>query len=117
MKLLTFARTFISLSPRTILERLENPIKIAESSAVEKTFLSILYSGIISTPPPTPELLPGANTWNEQKHGAIIEKARGLLLAGATVCAICDATVVLANAGQLDHRKFHQSFVMGKTNY
>ena len=48
-------------------------------------------------------LLPGANTWNEQKHGAIIEKVGELLLADATVCAICGATVALANAGLLDH--------------
>ena len=56
MKLLTFARTFTNSSPRTIFERLESPIKIAERSAVEKTFLSSLYSGIISKPPPTPEI-------------------------------------------------------------
>lgn len=49
-------------------------------------------------------LLPGANTWNDLKHGAIIEKAGEILLAGATVCAICGATVALANAGLLDHR-------------
>ncbi|MDL2248712.1 DJ-1/PfpI family protein, partial [Tyzzerella sp. OttesenSCG-928-J15] len=49
-------------------------------------------------------LLPGANTWSEPKHGAIIEKASELLSAGATVCAICGATVALANAGLLDKR-------------
>ena len=54
----------------------------------------------------------GANTWNEQKHGAIIEKARELLLAGATVCAICGATVALANAGLLNLRP-HTSNGMG----
>ncbi|MCI8319061.1 MAG: glutamine amidotransferase [Lachnospiraceae bacterium] len=47
-------------------------------------------------------LLPGANTWDDPKHGAIIEKAKGLLSAGATVCAICGATTALANAGLLD---------------
>ena len=192
---MTFARAFTSSSPRTMLERLESPIKIAERSAVEKTFLSILYSGIISKPPPTPEiermgtpailitvyiytldtladwepgyaiaelnskrffkkdapnisvktvgiskepvrtmggftiipdcsisdiavneksvlLLPGANTWNDSKHGVIIEKAGELLLAGATVCAICGATVALASAGLLDHRP-HTSNGMG----
>ena len=57
-------------------------------------------------------LLPGANTWNDMKHGAIIEKAGELLLAGATVCAICGATAVLANAGLLDHRP-HTSNGMG----
>lgn len=49
-------------------------------------------------------LLPGADTWNDPKHAAIIEKARELLSSGATVCAICGATVALANAGLLDQR-------------
>lgn len=49
-------------------------------------------------------LLPGANTWDDPKHSAIIEKAKGLLSAGATVCAICGATTALANAGLLDQR-------------
>ncbi len=49
-------------------------------------------------------LLPGANTWDDPKHGAIIEKAGELLSAGGMVCAICGATVALANAGLLDQR-------------
>lgn len=49
-------------------------------------------------------LLPGADTWNDPKHGAIIEKASDLLSLGATVCAICGATTALANWGLLDHR-------------
>lgn len=49
-------------------------------------------------------LLPGANTWDNPKHGAMIEKAGALLSAGATVCAICGATAALANAGLLDQR-------------
>ena len=49
-------------------------------------------------------LLPGADTWNDPKHGAIIEKAGVLLSMGATVCAICGATVALADAGLLDER-------------
>lgn len=49
-------------------------------------------------------LLPGANTWNDPKHGAVIEKARELLAAGATVGAICGATVALADHGLLDAR-------------
>lgn len=49
-------------------------------------------------------LLPGANTWNDPKHGAIIEKASELLTVGATVCAICGATAALAGAGLLDQR-------------
>jgi len=49
-------------------------------------------------------LLPGANTWNDPKHGAIIQKANELLSAGATVCAICGATAALAGFGLLDQR-------------
>jgi len=49
-------------------------------------------------------LLPGANTWNDLKHVAIIEKASELLSIGATVCAICGATAALANFGLLDQR-------------
>lgn len=49
-------------------------------------------------------LLPGADTWNNQEHSAIIKKAGELLSAGATVCAICGATAALANAGLLDNR-------------
>ncbi len=49
-------------------------------------------------------LLPGADTWNDPKHEAIIEKAGEFLAAGATVGAICGATAALANYGLLDHR-------------
>lgn len=49
-------------------------------------------------------LLPGANTWNDPKHGAIIEKASEFLSLGAAVCAICGATTALANFGLLDQR-------------
>ena len=47
-------------------------------------------------------LLPGGNTWEEPKHGIVIKKAIELLSTGATVCAICGATVALAHAGLLD---------------
>ncbi len=50
-------------------------------------------------------LLPGANTWSDPKHGAIIEKAREFLSAGAVVGAICGATAALANIGILDNRR------------
>ena len=50
-------------------------------------------------------LLPGADTWNNPEHGAIIRKASEFLSAGATVGAICGATVALANAGLLDSRR------------
>lgn len=49
-------------------------------------------------------ILPGADTWNAPKHIDIVEKARELLSVNATVCAICGATVALANAGLLDTR-------------
>jgi len=49
-------------------------------------------------------LLPGADTWNDPKHGAIIEKAGEFLSSGATVCAICGATAALASFGLLDKR-------------
>lgn len=53
-------------------------------------------------------LLPGADTWNNPEHGAMIKKAGEFLSAGATVGAICGATVALANAGLLD-RRWHTS--------
>lgn len=49
-------------------------------------------------------LLPGANTWNNPEHEAIIKTAAKLLSVGATVCGICGATAALANAGLLDQR-------------
>lgn len=49
-------------------------------------------------------LLPGANTWKDPKHTAIIEKASEFLALGATVCAICGATAALADFGLLDQR-------------
>jgi putative intracellular protease/amidase len=49
-------------------------------------------------------LLPGANTWSDPKHGAILEKAREFISVGAMVCAICGATAALANYGLLDNR-------------
>lgn len=49
-------------------------------------------------------LLPGAETWNDPKHGPIVEKAGELLSLGATVCAICGATAALAGVGLLDRR-------------
>ena len=49
-------------------------------------------------------LLPGADTWDDPKQTAVIEKAGMLLSAGGTACGICGATVALAAAGLLDHR-------------
>ncbi|HNW87945.1 MAG TPA: type 1 glutamine amidotransferase family protein [Candidatus Limiplasma sp.] len=49
-------------------------------------------------------LLPGADTWTDPKHAAIIDKASEFLYKNAMVCAICGATVALANRGLLNHR-------------
>ena len=49
-------------------------------------------------------ILPGADRWGEEEHGAIIEKAAAVLCADGVVCAICGATVALANAGLLNER-------------
>lgn len=49
-------------------------------------------------------LLPGADTWNDPKHAAIIEKASELLSTSGMVGAICGATAALANHGLLDNR-------------
>lgn len=49
-------------------------------------------------------LLPGADTWNDPRHEAIIKKASEFLSIGAAVCAICGATAALANFGLLDQR-------------
>ncbi len=49
-------------------------------------------------------LLPGADTWNDPRHGAIIKKADELLSVGAAVCAICGAAAALAGFGLLDGR-------------
>ena len=49
-------------------------------------------------------MVPGANTWDDPKHSTIIKKAGELLSVGGMVCAICGATVALANAGLLDQR-------------
>lgn len=57
-------------------------------------------------------VLPGASTWEDPRHGAVIEKAGVLLSAGAAVCAICGATAALANAGLLD-RRLHTSNGIG----
>ena len=47
-------------------------------------------------------LLPGADTWNDPKHEAILVKASELLSVGANM-SICGATAALANFGILDN--------------
>lgn len=49
-------------------------------------------------------ILPGANTWNDPKHRAVIQKACALLSVGGTVGAICGATAALASCGLLNQR-------------
>ncbi len=49
-------------------------------------------------------LLPGANTWDDPIHGAIVQKASELLSCGGLVAALCGSTVALAHAGLLDDR-------------
>lgn len=49
-------------------------------------------------------ILPGADTWKDPKHGAVMEKADEFLALGAVVCAICGATAALADCGLLDKR-------------
>ena len=49
-------------------------------------------------------LLPGADTWNDPRHSAILKKAGDFLSSGATVCAICGATAALARFGLLNTR-------------
>ena len=49
-------------------------------------------------------ILPGADTWSDAENAQIIQKASVLLSKGGSVCAICGATVALANAGILNGR-------------
>ena len=49
-------------------------------------------------------ILPGADTWSDAENAQIIQKASVLLSEGGSVCAICGATVALANAGILNDR-------------
>lgn len=49
-------------------------------------------------------ILPGADTWSDAENAQIIQKASVLLSKGGIVCAICGATVALANAGLLNDR-------------
>ena len=49
-------------------------------------------------------ILPGAETWSEPTHQAVLEKAGEFLAAGIPVAAICGATVALAHTGLMDDR-------------
>ena len=50
-------------------------------------------------------ILPGADTWREPAHAAVIDKARALVVAHVPVAAICGATAALAEAGLLNRVK------------
>lgn len=50
-------------------------------------------------------ILPGGNTWLEQMHEPILEKASKALEEGVIVAAICGATMGLAKVGMLDSRR------------
>ena len=49
-------------------------------------------------------LLPGGNTWNDERHTPVIRKAGEFLSKKLLTGAICGATTALANAGFLDKR-------------
>jgi putative intracellular protease/amidase len=49
-------------------------------------------------------LLPGADTWLNPEQVPVMSRIAGFLGNGATVAAICGATLGLANAGLLDNR-------------
>jgi putative intracellular protease/amidase len=50
-------------------------------------------------------ILPGGETWLEDTHVPILEKAHEFLAANVVVAAICGATAALANAGFLNDRR------------
>jgi putative intracellular protease/amidase len=50
-------------------------------------------------------LLPGGDTWLDPVHAPVIAKVREVLESDAVVGAICGATLALAEAGLLDHRR------------
>ncbi|MDK2912834.1 MAG: hypothetical protein PWR29_1791 [Methanolobus sp.] len=49
-------------------------------------------------------ILPGGDTWLEEIHAPIMQKAQEFMDAGVLVAAICGATMGLAKAGILDSR-------------
>lgn len=50
-------------------------------------------------------ILTGADTWDDDAHGEVLDAARTFLDAGTPVAAICGATYGLAVAGLLDDRE------------
>jgi putative intracellular protease/amidase len=57
-------------------------------------------------------ILPGGETWLEDRHVPILEKAHEFLAANVCVAAICGATAALANAGFFNDRR-HTSNALG----
>jgi putative intracellular protease/amidase len=49
-------------------------------------------------------ILPGANTWSDQKNQKILDIVPSLLNEGVVVAAICGATAALADRGIFDNR-------------
>ncbi|HOI27670.1 MAG TPA: type 1 glutamine amidotransferase family protein [Paludibacteraceae bacterium] len=50
-------------------------------------------------------ILPGADTWMAEEHQHVTGMVENLIGRGVVVAAVCGATVALAYAGILDHRK------------
>ncbi len=50
-------------------------------------------------------ILSGSDRWQELTSSPVMGKAEGILSAGGTVCAICGATVALAEHRMLDDRR------------
>jgi len=50
-------------------------------------------------------ILPGADTWHEERHAPVPALVEALLAVGVPVAAICGATVALAQAGTLNRRR------------
>lgn len=50
-------------------------------------------------------ILPGGRSWDEGKNMEAVEAAKGILMSGGAVAAICGATAGLARGGILDDRK------------
>ncbi|MDC7224849.1 MAG: DJ-1/PfpI family protein [Spirochaetales bacterium] len=50
-------------------------------------------------------ILPGADSWQEEKHRGLMEQIPSLLDQGVTVAAVCGATVALGQHGILNNRE------------
>ncbi|GHG07288.1 putative protease YoaZ [Deinococcus piscis] len=61
-------------------------------------------------------ILPGADTWAEERHSAILDLTAEFLAAGVPVAAICGATIALAEARFLDNCP-HTSNDLGALKY